>query len=160
MRQFSTNVCCEPHCDREGKKTYLCPSTDRVRFRLFPSTVWAGREYGLDWFRVRFCYPRRWKRVREPHAKQYRSIQIDNSRKNPHAHKIKLALLPPPSKKPRTPPLKGGILWAWRFSPAERTQKCQAPIKLAQPFPAQNCGQKFYGHHAFSETGRNFFWGN
>ena len=37
----------------------LCPSTDRVRFRLFPSTVWAGREYGLDWFRVRFRYPRR-----------------------------------------------------------------------------------------------------
>ena len=26
---------------------------------LFPSTVWAGREYGLDWFRVRFRYPLR-----------------------------------------------------------------------------------------------------
>ena len=45
-RQFSTNFSCEPH--GEGKETCLCPSTDRVRFRLFPSTVWAGREYGLD----------------------------------------------------------------------------------------------------------------
>ena len=72
-------------------------------------------------------------------------------RKIPHAHKNKIGTSTPPSKKPRTPPLKGGILWAWGFSPAERTQKCQAPIKLAQPFPAQNCGQKFYGHHAFSE---------
>ena len=34
---------------------------------------------------------------------------------------------------------------------AERAQKCQAPIKSAQPFPAQNCGQKFCGHHAFSD---------
>ena len=56
-RQFSTNFSCEPH--GEGKETCLCPSTDRVRFRLFPSTVWAGREYGLDWFRVRFRYPLR-----------------------------------------------------------------------------------------------------
>ena len=56
-RQFSTNFSCEPH--GEGKEICLCPSTDRVRFRLFPSTVWAGREYGLDWFRVRFRYPRR-----------------------------------------------------------------------------------------------------
>ena len=52
-----TNFSCEPH--GEGKETCLCPSTDRVRFRLFPSTVWAGREYGLDWFRVRFRYPLR-----------------------------------------------------------------------------------------------------
>ena len=56
-RQFSTNFSCEPH--GEGKETCLCPSTDRVRFRLFPSTVWAGGEYGLDWFRVRFRYPLR-----------------------------------------------------------------------------------------------------
>ena len=68
-RQFSMNFSCEPH--REGNGTCLCSSTDRVRFRLFPSTVWAGREYGLDWFRVRFRYPRRWERVPEPHAKQY-----------------------------------------------------------------------------------------
>ena len=54
---FSTNVSCEPH--GEGKETSLCPSTDRLRFRLFPSTVWAGREYGLDWFQVRFRYPLR-----------------------------------------------------------------------------------------------------
>ena len=53
--QFSMNFSCEPH--REGKETCLCSSTDQVRFRLFPSTVWAGREYGLDWFRVRFRCP-------------------------------------------------------------------------------------------------------
>ena len=68
-RQFSTNFSCEPH--GEGKETCLCPSTDRVWFRLFPSTVWAVSKYGLDWFWVRFRYPRRWERVREPHAKQY-----------------------------------------------------------------------------------------
>ena len=56
-RQFSTNFSCEPH--GEAKETYLCPRTDRVQFRLFPSAVWAGREYGLDWFRVRFHYPLR-----------------------------------------------------------------------------------------------------
>ena len=43
-RQFSTNFSCEPHV--EGKETCLCPSTDPVRFRLFPSTVWAGLESG------------------------------------------------------------------------------------------------------------------
>ena len=45
---ISTNFSCEPH--GEGKETCFCPSTDRVRFRLFPSTVWAGREYGSNWF--------------------------------------------------------------------------------------------------------------
>ena len=29
----------------------------------------------------------------------------------------------------------------------------QAPIKLAQPFRPQNCGQKFYGHEDFSDSG-------
>ena len=56
-RQFSTEFFLS--APRRRKGTCLCPSTDRVRFRLFPSTVWAGREYGLDWFRVRFRYPRR-----------------------------------------------------------------------------------------------------
>ena len=48
---------CEPN--GQGKETCLCLSTDRVRFQLFPSTVWAGREYGLDWLRVRIRYPLR-----------------------------------------------------------------------------------------------------
>ena len=55
--------------------------------------------------------------------------------KIPTPIKLKLALPPPRSKKSQNPPLKGGILWAWGF-PAERTKKSQAPIKLAQPFPA------------------------
>ena len=31
---------------------------------------------------------------------------------------------------------KGGILWAWGFSSRKNEKICQAPIKLAQPFPA------------------------
>ena len=49
---------------------YLCPSTDRVQFRLFASTVWIGREYGLYWFRVQLRDPlprKRW--VRQPPRK-------------------------------------------------------------------------------------------
>ena len=65
--QSPSNVSCEPH--GEGKETCLCPSTDRVQVRLFPSTVWAGREYGLDWFRVRCRYPLRRERVRESRSR-------------------------------------------------------------------------------------------
>ena len=91
-RQFSTNFSCEPH--GEGKEKCLCPSTDRVRFRLFPSTVWAGGEYGLDWFRARFRYPRRWERVREPHAKQYsdsalNSVGLSVRNPSPNQHCIR-----------------------------------------------------------------------
>ena len=43
----------------------------------------------------------------------------------------------PPSQKTHDPPppLQRGFLWAWAF-PSEITKKCQAPTKLAQPFPA------------------------
>ena len=54
--------------------------------------------------------------------------------KNPRAHKNKIGT-PLPPKKPKDPPLKRGMLWIWDF-PAERTHFCQAPIKLARPFPA------------------------
>ena len=37
-------------------------------------------------------------------------------RKSPHAHKNKIGTPTPPSKKAQTPPLKGGILWAWGLS--------------------------------------------
>ena len=50
--------------------------------------------------------------------------------------KIQLSLSPPPRKKPN--------LWAWRFSPGERTKKSQAPIKLAQPFPALESRAKHF----------------
>ena len=39
-----------------------------------------------------------------------------------------------PKNKIGTPPLKGGILWTWVFLQKQRI--FQAPIKLAQPFPA------------------------
>ena len=58
-------------------------------------------------------------------------------RKNPRAHRNKIGTCTPPlSRNPNTPPLKRGILWAWGFS-SRKNQKCQAPIKLAQPFPAR-----------------------
>ena len=60
---------------------------------------------------------------------------IFNSRKNPPHIKIKLACPPPLPKNPRTPSLKRGILWTWGFS-SRKNQKCQAPIKLAQPVGA------------------------
>ena len=55
--QFLTSFLASPTKMNGNMPTCLCPITDRVRFRLFPSTVWIGREYGLDWFRVRFRYP-------------------------------------------------------------------------------------------------------
>ena len=36
--------------------------------------------------------------------------------------------------------------------PAERTKKCQAPIKLARPFPAPELRAENYGHEDCSET--------
>ena len=56
-------------------------------------------------------------------------------RKNPHAHKHKIGISTPPSKKKTNHPPKRGILWAWGFT-SRKNQKCQAPIKSAQPFPA------------------------
>ena len=49
--------------------------------------------------------------------------------------KIKLALPPPLLKKPRTPPQKEEFMGMGVFQ--QKVPKlCQAPIKLAQPFPA------------------------
>ena len=73
----------EPH--GEEKETYPCLSTDRVQFRLFPSTVSTCHEYGLDWFRVWFRYPLRCKRIREPHAKQdWATHRAGESEPRPH----------------------------------------------------------------------------
>ena len=60
--------------------------------------------------------------------------------------KIKSALPLPPPK----PPSKTRNFMDMGF-PAERTHFFQASIKLAQPFPARNCGHEFYGHEDFSE---------
>ena len=69
--------------------------------------------------------------------------------------KIKLALPPPPSKTPRPPPppKRKNFMGMGGF-PAGRTQKCQAPIKLAQPFAAPELRAEILWsirHHAFSE---------
>ena len=57
--------------------------------------------------------------------------------KNPHAHKNKIGTSTPPFQKIHDPPLKRGISWTRGFSSRKKkTKKCQAPIKLAQPFSA------------------------
>ena len=60
------------------------------------------------------------------HGKMHRIFHESLDQKNPHAHKNKIGTSTPPSKKTTTPPVKGGR----GGFPAERTQKCQAPIKL------------------------------
>ena len=59
-----------------------CVSTDWVRFRLFPSTAWIGWQCALDWFRVRFRYPLRWKCIREPRAKECPDSALKNKTKS------------------------------------------------------------------------------
>ena len=55
--------------------------------------------------------------------------------KNPRAHKNKTGT-PPPNPKYPPPPKTRNFMDMKVFFSAERTQKFQAPIKLAQPFPA------------------------
>ena len=50
-------------------------------------------------------------------------------RKNPHAHNNKIATSTPLLKRPRTPPLKGGILWAWGLS-SRKNQKMPGAHKI------------------------------
>ena len=73
--------------------------------------------------------------------------------KIPRPMKIKLALPPPlsPTKKTQPPSLKRGISWAWEVFRQKEPTKMPGAQKLAQPFPAPNCGQKNYGHQAVSE---------
>ena len=69
-------------------------------------------------------------------AEQQQVLKVPIIAKIPGAHKNNIGTSTPPfQKSPNPPPLKGGILWAWGFS-SRNNQKCQAPIKLAQPFPA------------------------
>ena len=120
---------CEPH--REGEKTYLCPNTDRVRFRLVPSRVWTGREYGLDWFQVRFCYPLGGELVGEPHAKQYwdsalnRAQHINFGSSHPPRKIIPKCPfgipIPPQNQFPGIPWI--GLLWAFLSSLIENRAK-------------------------------------
>ena len=72
-------------------------------------------------------------------------------RKIPAPIRIKLALPPPPSKKPQNPPLlRGGILWTWGFS-SRKNQKIPGAHKLARPSIPRIVGGKNYGNQDFSE---------
>ena len=72
-----------------------------------------------------------------------------NTQKNPRTHKNKTGTSTPPLlKKPRTSPLKGGILWARGFS-SRKNQKMPGAHNWRSRFRPQNCRRKFYGHHAF-----------
>ena len=67
--------------------------------------------------------------------------KTSNFQKIPAPIRIKLAL-PSPKKNNSPPPQKkkNEEFYGHGGFPAERTQKSQVPIELAQPLPAQNCG--------------------
>ena len=56
-----------------------------------------------------------------------RDIAILSLAKIPTPIKIKLALPPPLLKTPSTPPLKGGILWAWGFFQQKDPKNARRP---------------------------------
>ena len=93
------------------------------------------------------------------HSHRKLLFRNDLGRKNPRAHKHKIGTCPsPPQKKkqkfPPPPPKKRGILWAWRFSPAERTQKIPGAQKIgAAIYGPRISGGQFYGHGAFLTRG-------
>ena len=69
--------------------------------------------------------------------------------RNPHAHKNSIGTSTPPlPKNPRPPPQKNEEFYGHGNFPAERTKRCQAPTKLAQPRP-QNYGRKNCGREVF-----------
>ena len=58
---FSKNFSCEPH--GQGKETYLV--WVQIEYvSIVSKYVWIGRQYGLDWFWIRFRHPLRLKRIR------------------------------------------------------------------------------------------------
>ena len=63
---------------------------------------------------------------------------------NPGAHKNRIGTSTPPplQKTPNPPPPPNEEFCGPGVFPAERTQKSQARMKLAQPYPAQNAGRK------------------
>ena len=62
-------------------------------------------------------------------------MRSNKTRLKRHAHKLALPPLPRFQETLNTPPKRRNFVGMGGF-PAERTEKCQAPIKLAQPFPA------------------------
>ena len=72
--------------------------------------------------------------LRRLESSEFVALSFSNFRKIPAPIKIKLAL-PPPFQKTPTPAPKARNFMGMGV-PAERTKKCQAPIKLAQPFLA------------------------
>ena len=64
------------------------------------------------------------------------ALQLALNQYNPRAHKTKIGT-PPPKKPQIPPPPKTRNFMGMEGFPAERAQFFQAPIKLAQPFPAR-----------------------
>ena len=64
-------------------------------------------------------------------------------------HKNKIGTYPPPQN-PKYPPPKTRNSMDMGFS-CRKNAFFQAPIKLTHPFPAPDCGLKFYGHEDFSD---------
>ena len=74
--------------------------------------------------------------------------------KNPRAHKNKIGTPHPP--KPKIPPLKRGILWT-QVS-CRKNAFFQAPIKLAQAFPAPELRTRILRTRGFSDIYRCMFF--
>ena len=74
-----------------------------------------------------------------------------SNRKNPHAHKNKIGTSKPPLPNNHDPPPpQNEEFYGHGGFPGERTKKCQAPTKLAQPFLAPEFHQpRNHPHHHF-----------
>ena len=70
-------------------------------------------------------------------------LNLCKSQKNPRAHKNKIGTSPPPHSPKYPPPPQNEEC----YGPAERMHFFEAPIKLAQPFPAPELRTKMFGPH-------------
>ena len=116
-----------------------------------------------SFFSVFFCFIFRRKkkgrrRSRDPFCETPRiNQQHTKGGKNPHAHKNKIGTsIPPPSKKPATPPLNEASYGHGGF-PADSEQKdpenARRPQNWCRHFRPQNYGWRNCGHEALSEKG-------
>ena len=72
--------------------------------------------------------------------------------KNPRAPKNRIGTSTPPSEKNPDPPPPNEEFYGHGGFSSRKNEKSQAPSKnWRSHFRAQNCGQKNYGHEAFSE---------
>ena len=97
----------------------------------------------------------------EQRARRAFRMDLSTNQKNPRAHNNKIGTSPLLPQTQNTPPALKREFYGHGGFPAERTQKFEAPIKLAQPFPAPELRTRILqtrGPQDFSEqsSGRKF----